>query len=135
MRIGGYNWLAVLSAALAIYAIGFIIYGVLIEPVAWMAMAGVSQAEMDAVGASRMPFGALMPLMTAIFMAVLFKMGRVEDTTTGIRWAIVIALASAVPALGYGWVYGVGAASMTLLDSAHLLLGHVAAGAILGGWR
>ena len=135
MRIGGLNLLAVLSAALAIYAIGFIIYGVLIEPNAWMAMAGISQAELDVVGQSRMPFGAVMPVMTAIFMAVLFQMGQVEDTTTGIRWAIVIALASAVPALGYGWVYGVGPVSMTLLDSAHLLLGHVAAGAILGGWR
>ena len=135
MRIGGINWLAVLAAAIAIYGVGFVIYGVLVPAEDGIAMAGVSQAEMDAVAASRMPFAAVMPIMTAAFMAILFRMGRVEDATTGIRWAIVIALASAVSAMGYGWVYGAGPISSTLLDSAHLLLGHVAAGAILGSWR
>jgi hypothetical protein len=44
-------------------------------------------------------------------------------------------MASAVPALLYGWVYGTGPIEMTLIDGGHLLLGHVAAGAILGRWR
>ena len=48
---------------------------------------------------------------------------------------MVVALASAVPGMLYGWVYGVGPIDMTVIDSAHLLLGHAAVGAILGGWR
>jgi hypothetical protein len=35
----------------------------------------------------------------------------------------------------YGWVYGIGPVEVTLVDSGHILLGHVAAGAILGGWK
>jgi hypothetical protein len=35
----------------------------------------------------------------------------------------------------YGWVYGGVDSNMTLIDAGHLLLGHAAAGAILGGWR
>jgi hypothetical protein len=73
--------------------------------------------------------------MTAIFMAILFKWGQVAGASKGAQWAMVVALASAIPTLLYGWVYGIGPIDITLVDSGHLLLGHVAAGAILGGWK
>jgi hypothetical protein len=135
MRAGGFNWAAVLAAAVAIYAIGFVIYGMAIPPDRWMAMAGISQAELDAVGQSRMAYGVLMPVLTAVFMAVIFQWGGVSTISTGVRWAVAIAFASAIPALLYGWVYGVGPVEGTVVDCAHLLLGHAAAGAIIGGWR
>jgi hypothetical protein len=134
MRSGGINWLAVLVAAIAIYAIGFVVYGLLIPAETWMAWEGMSDADM-AVGESRMMFGPIMPLMTAIFLAVLFKWGQVASVSTGARWAAVVALASAVPAELYAWVYGIGAIQVTVVDAVHLFLGHVAAGAILGGWK
>ena len=135
MRAGGINWLAVIVAAIAIYAIGFVIYGLLVPPEWWMAASGITQAEMEQVGASRMPFSVVMPLMTAIFLAVLFKLGKVADLGTGVKWGALVALASAIPTLLYGWVYGTGPFDATLIDSGHLLLGHVAAGAIIGRWR
>lgn len=135
MRAGGINWLAVVAAAIAIYAIGFVIYGLVVPPEWWMSAAGITEEQVEAQGMARMPFSVVMPLMTAIFLAVLFKLGRVGDASTGVKWGVVVALASAIPALLYGWVYGVGPFDLTLLDSGHLLLGHVAAGAILGGWR
>ena len=135
MRSGGINWLAVLVAAVAFYAIGFVIYGLLIPAETWMAWEGVTAEEMEAVGSSRMPFSVVMPLMTAIFMAVIFKWAQVASGSNGAKWGAVIALASAVPAMMYGWVYGVGPAEMTVIDAGHLLLGHVAAGAVLGGWK
>jgi len=135
MRSGGINWLAVVAAAVAIYAIGFVIYGLLIPAETWMAWSGVSAEDIEAVGSSRMPFSVVMPLMTAIFMAVIFKWAQVAGASNGAKWGAVVALASAVPALMYGWVYGIGPAEMTLVDSGHLLLGHVAAGAVLGAWK
>jgi hypothetical protein len=135
MRSGGINWLAVLGAAVAIYAIGFVIYGMLIPAEKWMALEGVTEADMATVGSSRMMYSVVMPLMTAIFMAVIFKWGQVAGASRGAQWGMVIALASAIPALLYGWVYGIGPIDVTLIDSGHLLLGHVAAGAILGGWK
>jgi len=80
-------------------------------------------------------YSPLMPILTAAFMAVLFKWGQVADAMTGAKWAIVVALASAVPTILYGWVYGGLNSNMTMIDCAHLLLGHIAAGAILGGWK
>jgi hypothetical protein len=84
---------------------------------------------------SRMMYSPLMPILTAVFMAILFNWGNVSDAKTGAKWAVVIALASAIPTMLYGWVYGGLNSDMTLIDVSHLLLGHIAAGAILGGWK
>lgn len=135
MRSGGINWLAVIVAAVTIYAIGFLIYGLVIPAKTWMAWEGDTQAELAAVSDSRMPFGVVMPLLTAIFLSVLFKWAQIAGAAKGAKWAAVVALASAVPAELYAWVYGVGPIQITLVDSVHLFLGHVAAGAILGGWK
>ena len=134
MRSGGINWLAVIAAAIAIYAIGFVIYAMLIPMESWMAMTGMTEAE-KAVAMTRMPYSVVMPIMTAVFMAVLFKWGSVPDAMTGIKWAVVVGLASAVPTMLYAWVYGGHDTGMTMTDIGHLLLGHIAAGAILGGWK
>ena len=123
-----------LVAAIAIYAIGFVIYAMLIPEPTWMAMSGMTEAE-KATAMSRMMYSPIMPIMIAVFMAVLFKWGQVADAMSGIRWGAVIALASAIPTMLYGWVYGGLSTDMTMVDCGHLLLGHVAAGAVLGGWK
>lgn len=132
MRAGGINWLAVLAAAVAAYVIGFLIYGMLIPEET--VMAGMSE-EQVAAAQGRMLFGVALPLALAVFMAVLLKWGRVAGAAEGAQWGLVVALASAVPTVWYGWVYGGLPANMALIDSGHLLLTHIAAGAIIGGWR
>ena len=134
MRSGGINWLAVLASAVAIYAIGFVIYGVMMPMDANIAMSGMTDAE-RATADARMMYSPLMPILTAVFMAVLFKWGQVADAMAGVKWAVVVGLASAVPTMLYGWVYGGLDTNMTMIDVSHLLLGHIAAGAILGGWK
>ena len=56
MRSGGINWLAVLAAAVAVYAIGFVIYGFLIPEESWMAMSGMTE-EQKAVAMRSSPPG------------------------------------------------------------------------------
>jgi hypothetical protein len=99
-----------------------------------IAMSGMTDAE-RATADARMMYSPLMPILTAVFMAVLFKWGQVADAIAGVKWAVVVGLASAVPTMLYGWVYGGLDTSMTMIDVSHLLLGHIAAGAILGGWK
>ena len=134
MRSAGINWVAVIAAAIVIYAIGFVIYAVIVPADAWMAMTGMTEGE-KATALARMMYSPLMPLLTAVFLAVLLKWGNVSDAMTGAKWAVVVGLASAVPAMLYGWTYGGLNTSMTMIDVSHLLLGHIAAGAILGGWK
>ena len=132
MRSGGINWLSVIVAAVAVYAIGFVIYGLLIPEE--MAMAGMTEAD-EATAAARMIYGPVMPIMIALFLAVIFKWGAVGDLASGVKWSAVIALASAIPTILYGWVYGGLDTTQLMIDAAHLLAGHIAAGAIIGGWR
>lgn len=135
MRIAGMNALAILAAAIAIYAVGFVIYGMLMDPQVWMASSRISKEEIDAVGMSRMPYGAVLPLVTAIGMGILFKWANVSGLANGVKWGALVACLSALPAIWYGWVYGVGDLYAPMLDSAHLLIGHSIAGAILAGWK
>ena len=132
MRAGGMNWLAVIVAAVAVYAIGFVIYGLLIPEE--MTMAGMTEAD-EATAAARMIYSPVMPLMIAVFLAVIFRWGAVGDLVSGVKWGAVIALASAVPTILYEWVYGGLDTSQLMVDAGHLLAAHIAAGAIIGGWR
>lgn len=134
MRSAGINWLAVIAAAIAVYAIGFIIYAVMMPMDLYLSLNGMTEAQQEIANA-RMAYSPLMPILTAVFMAVLFKWGQVSGAMNGAKWAMVIALASAIPTMLYGWVYGGLNSNMALVDSSHLLLGHIAAGAILGGWK
>ena len=56
--------MAVLVAAIAIYAIGFVIYAMLIPEPTWMAMSGMTEAE-KATAMSRMMYSPIMPIMIA----------------------------------------------------------------------
>lgn len=134
MRSGGINWLAVIAAAIAIYAIGFVIYAMMIPMDSYTAMSGISEAE-QTTAMARMPFSVVMPIMTALFMAVLLKWAQVADAMAGVKWGLVVALASGIPTILYGWVYDGDNSSLTMIDCGHLMLGHIAAGAILGGWK
>lgn len=135
MRINAYNPAPIIVAALVIYLVGFLIYGLIVDPQLWMAESGITQAQMDAVGAARMPFSPLMPIATAIGLAVLYRLTNRKGVACGVWLGVVVALTSAVPTIWYGWVYGVGGLAMPLIDSAHLLLGHAAAGAVIGWWK
>ncbi len=135
MRIAGLNVLAVLGAAVGIYLLGFVIYGMMVQQESWLVMSGISKAEADAVGMTRMIYSPIMPLVTAIGMAVLFKWADVAGAVNGAKWGLLVAILSALPALWYGWVYGVAPVAGAFLDSAHLLAGHVLAGTILARWR
>lgn len=134
MRIKGFNLVAILVATLAVYAVGFVLFGLIIGD-QYLEIAGITKEQAEAVGASRMPFSPVPPLVTAIGMAILFRWGNVTGLASGVKWGALVALLSACPAIWYGWVYGVGSTAEPLLDSVHLLLGHMAAGAVLGAMK
>jgi hypothetical protein len=105
------------------------------DPATWMASSGITKEAMDKVGMSRMPYGAVLPLVTATGMGILFKWANVSGLASGVKWGALVACLSALPAIWYGWVYGVGDCYAPMLDSAHLLIGHSVAGAILASWK
>jgi predicted small integral membrane protein len=132
MHIADINWVAVLVAAAAFYAIGYVIHLQLVDLEAWDTAKHTDRARLSGM---RMAFGVVLPIATAIGIAVLFSWANVAGVGNGIKWGLVIALASALPVLWYNWFYGTAPIWIFWVDSAHQLLGHAVVGAILAGWR
>ncbi|CAN5445829.1 hypothetical protein BH10PSE6_BH10PSE6_40500 [soil metagenome] len=132
MHIAGINWVAVLIAAAAFFAIGYVIHMRLVDLKAWNAAKHIDEAKLSRM---RMASGMILPLATAIGLAILFNLGNVVGVGNGILWGLVIALGSGLPVLWYNWFYGTSPIWIFWVDSVHQLIGHAVVGAILAGWR
>ena len=132
MHFAGINWAAVLVAAAAFFAIGYVIQMRMVDLAAWDAAKHTDKTKLST---TRMASGMILPLATAIGLAVLFNWGNVAGVGNGITWGLVIALASGLPVLWYNWFYGTSPIWIFWVDSAHQLVGHAVVGAILAGWR
>lgn len=132
MHVAGFNWAAVLAAAAAFFAIGYVIHMRLVDLKAWNAAKHVDEARLSG---ARMASGIVLPFATAMGLAVLFSWADVAGVGNGVKWGLVVALASALPTLWYNWFYGSSPLWIFGVDSAHQLIGHAVVGAILAGWR
>jgi hypothetical protein len=133
MRVMGHNVLAIVVAALAIWAIGFLLYVVLFQQ-QWLDWMGFTEAEMEQDN-GRMAFMVVMPVLQAIGLSLAVKWrdapGWIGGLTTGLLLALLLTIAGRM----YGWVYSFERVELFGLDSLHFLLTHAVAGAILGAWK
>ncbi len=133
MRVNGHNVLAILAAAVAMYAVGFVIYGLLVSDL-WMQLSGVTQA--DFAGQEwRMALSPVMPILMAIGLSLTIKwraaLGWTGGASTGFWMALFFVFASRL----YSFAYGTEHPGLLGIDAAHLFIGCVLGGAIIGGWK
>lgn len=132
MRFNGHNVLAIVVAALVIYLIEYVIFAVLIPGDQYMAMVGITAEQADP---SRMPFGAIPPILAAIGLSLAVKWrnaaGLMGGVTTGLLMGFFFAFAVSL----YGFVYGANTAQYIPVELAHYLVCYAAAGAVLGAWK
>lgn len=131
--IAGDNWLAILAAAAAIYAIGFLIYGMFFSGL-WLKLSGYSREQLKP-HMWKMAISPVMPILTAIGLAILFKLARVDNLAIGVVLSFQIWFFIAMPVRLYAFVYSPEKIGLLMIDGVHLLLGFLVAGAIIGGWR
>jgi|CXWL01.1.fsa_nt_gi hypothetical protein len=134
MRVMGHNALAILVAAIVIYAIEFVIFAVLISPDQYMAFTGITQAQVDG-GMARMPFGIVPPLLTAIGLSMVIKWRNAPGWMGGAVTALWMAVLFAFGTSLYGYVYGPHIEAYLPVNLAHFLVCWGAAGAVLGAWK
>jgi hypothetical protein len=132
MRYMGHNVLAILVAAIAIYAIEFVIFGVMIPGPQYASMVGLMDEQMHA---DRMPVGVIMPILTAIGLALVIKWRNAAGWMGGATTALIMAVLFALPVALYGYVYGSHTETFIGVNLAHFLVCWGAAGAILGAWK
>ena len=132
MRVGGVPLLPVLVAAIAMYAIGFVMYGLLFDEM-WIRLSGLNPAEAEA-GMGRMWISPVMPLLIAIGLATVHRWSGVSSVGTALHVSVWLWLCFAFPVLLYGFTYSSEHPGLLLMDSVHLLLNFLVGGAIIAGW-
>lgn len=132
MRFNGHNVLAIIAAAIVIYAIEFVIFAVIIPGDQYMALTGMTEGQGDM---SRMPYGAIMPILTAIGLSMVIKWRNAAGLMGGVTTALWMAVLFGFGTSLYGFVYGSNTAAYLPVNLGHFLVCWGAAGAILGAWK
>jgi hypothetical protein len=133
MRIMGLNAIACLVAAIAMYAVGALIYGVLFSDL-WMTLSGYSP-DMLAPHMWRVTLSPVMPILGAIGIALAIQWRKAEGPIAGAATGALVCLFFSLAARLYMFVYGVEPAGLLALDAAHLFATHIVGGAILGAMK
>lgn len=132
MRYQGHNVLAIVAAAVAIYLIEFVIFGVLIPGDQYFALTGMLEGQGDA---SRMPVGVVMPVLAAIGLSLVIKWRNAPGMMAGLMTSLLMAVLFGFSTSLYGYVYGSHTAAYLPISLGHFLVCWGAAGAILGAWK
>lgn len=132
LLVVGDNWLAILVAAIAIYAIGFIIYGAVFSKL-WLSLSGYTREQLQP-HMWKMAISWVMPVLTAIGLALILKQAQVTTPATGVVVTAQVGLFIVVPVRLYSFVYSPERPGLLVMDLIHLLLGTFAAGAIISAW-
>ena len=130
--IVGDNWLAIGAGAIAFYAIGFIIYGAVFSKL-WMQLSGFTKEQL-APHTWKMAVSPIMPILTAIGLAMILKLARVDNLATGLVVTFQIWFFIVLSTRLYSFVYSPERPGLLVMDAIHLLLGTMAAGAIISAW-
>lgn len=151
-KLFGVNLVAVLVAALVMFFIGFVVYGLVFQQV-WLAelvtfrglaapeeAAGLSTAELserlaavvpaNAAGAS-MAFGFLISLVTAFGLALAMRFFAPATIGAALSRAVLLWFGFAATTLAYDPVYSSASAVTWAIDLAHTLTGYLAGTAVI----
>ena len=134
MRMMGHNVLAIIVAAIAIYAIEFVIFAMAITQDQYLALSGYS-ADSMAAGMARMPFGVLPPIFAAIGLSCAVKWRNKAGWMAGVTTGVIMAICFGVGISLYSFVYGPNSPTFVGVDLAHFVVAYGVAGAILGAWK
>lgn len=130
--IVGDNWLAVIAAAVAFYAVGFIIYGAVFSKL-WMSLTGYTKEQL-APHMWKMALSPIMPILASIGLAILLKLARVDNLAAGLVLTFQIWFFIVLSTRLYSYVYGVERPGLLVMDAIHLFLGFLVAGGIISAW-
>ena len=134
MRMMGHNVLAIVVAAIAIYALEYLIFAVLLPGAQYMVMSGYSADSMQA-GMSRMPLGVIPPILAAIGLSLAVKWRNKPGWMSGFVTGVMMAIFFGVAVTLYGYIYGPNNAAFVAVNVGHFVVCYGVAGAILGAWK
>ena len=129
--IVGDNWLAILVAAIATYAVGAAIYGG--GSKIWLGLTGYTKDQLKP-HMWKMAISPILPIMSAIGLALTLKAARVDNIATGLFYSFIVWGLLILPARLYNFVYSPEKIGLAVMVLTHLLLGTLVAGGIISAW-
>jgi hypothetical protein len=127
------NAVGIAVASLAFFFIGFIWYGFIFAKL-WMAANGLT--EEDAGNPAWMIGGLVITVMQVVGLALTLKWRGVANTGEAVQTAVILWALLALAFCGYAFVYlPAHDATLLAIDGGHLLVGWVAAAAILSRFK
>lgn len=130
-RLMGVNLLGVLLAALAMFFVGFIFYGMLFTDI-WMTSRGYTPNMFEGQSGAWMGAGFLIEVVLALALGWVLKAKGVSGLGSSIGVGIAAAILFGFPLLSYEFAYGAHhSVSGLLVDWGHILVGFVAGAAVL----
>lgn len=133
MKIGGHNLFAIIAAAIAMYFVEFVIYGLCVPEALYTRLAHIAEAD-AAASQAKMAFGIMGPLVWALGLSVAVSWRGVKGAGAGASTGALAALLFMLPARFYQFVYGPTGIDFFALDAFHFLFVGAIGGAIIGAW-
>ncbi len=152
MRVAGVNLVAWLAAAIAMYFVGFIFYGLLFEEI-WsqqtlenhglVALGEGADLTGDALMAEmqRIPgamdmgpamgLGFVISLITALGLAMVLRLAKPSSLMSALRVGMIAWIGFAATTLAYNVVYSSESRIIFGIDLAHLLLAYLVGAAVI----
>jgi branched-subunit amino acid ABC-type transport system permease component len=81
-----------------------------------------------------MALSPIMPILTAIGLALILKLSRVDNLATGLVVTFQIWFFFILAARLYSFVYSPEKPGLLVMDTVHLFLGTMVAGAVISAW-
>ncbi len=132
-KIAGVNALGVLLAALGIYVIGILWFGILFQEL-WITSNGYTLEKLEANFSPVLVYGGgvLIPLILAFAIGWLLKVTGTKGLQASLLFGLKLGLFIVGPLMAYGYVYNE-TPSLTafLLDFSHSLVGFIVGAGIL----
>lgn len=131
-KIFGMNIFGIIAAAIALYSVGFIWYGMLFSQ-QWQTLTGMTEAgNMDA---QMIIGGFLICLLPAFGLAAILNWAGASRLITCVKIALTVSVLLIVPALAAGNVYQSHPLSLLAIDGSHSVIGFSLMGAVLSFFR
>jgi hypothetical protein len=130
------NWLAVLVAAIAFFAVGAVWYSFLFRD-AWIKASGVSMNDPNAKkGASAMFLSSfILIVITVVGLALLTARLGSGGWMTGLKVGLVAGVCFCTTAISNSYLYERRPLALHLINSLYNVVGCVVAGIIIAVWR
>ena len=133
--MGPINWLAVILAALAAFAVGAIWYGVLFSK-AWQQAAGFREADLAGSNMALIFGGTLLlELISAAMLGHFYARVMPSKPFIYLMMSCGLALAFIIPALGVNYIYLRKSLKLFAIDAGHWLAAYAAMGAVFLAMR